>query len=135
MNVHKNARLTPIGRERLVRQVLSRQTPESAARLAGVCPRTARKWLARFNAEGAAGLQDRSSRPRRSRNPTPLDICARIIALRRERWTAAHVARETGVSAATVSRVLKRAGLSRMKDLEPAEPVRRYERAARIGPA
>lgn len=130
MNVHKNARLTPIGRERLVRQVLSGHTPESAARLAGVCPRTARKWLARFNAEGAAGLQDRSSRPRRSRKPTPLDICARIIALRRERWTGKHIARETGVSAATVSRVLKRAGLSRMKDLEPAEPVRRYERAA-----
>jgi transposase InsO family protein len=54
----------------------------------------------------------------------------RIIALRRERWTGKHIARETGVSPATVSRVLKRAGLSRLKDLEPAEPVRRYERKA-----
>lgn len=63
MNIHENARLTPIGRERLVRQVESGQTPETAARRAGVCPRTVRKWLARFRAESVAGLQDRSSRP------------------------------------------------------------------------
>ena len=130
MNVHKNARLTPIGRERLVRRVMSGQTPESAARLAGVCPRTARKWLARFKAEGPAGLLDRSSRPRRLRKPTPDDVSARIIALRRERRTGKHVARDVGVSPSTVSRVLKRAGLSRLRDLEPAEPARRYERKA-----
>lgn len=128
MNVHKNARLTPLGRERLVRLVLSGQTPESAARIAGVCPRTARKWVARFKAEGAAGLKDRSSRPKTLRKPTSAEVAARIVALRRERRTGKHIAREVGVGAATVSRVLKRAGLSRLKDLEPAEPVRRYER-------
>ena len=42
--------------------------------------------------------------------------------------TGKHIAKEVGVSPATVSRVLKRAGLSRLKDIEPAEPVRRYER-------
>ncbi len=52
----------------------------------------------------------------------------RIIGLRRQRLTGAHIAAKTGVSAATVSRVLRRAGLSRRRDLEPAEPVRRYER-------
>lgn len=130
MNIHKNARLTPLGRERMVRTMLSGQTPEAAARAAGVCPRTARKWLARFKAEGAAGLRDRSSRPNKLRNPTPDEIAARIVALRRRRWTGKHIARQAGVSPATVSRVLKRAGLSRLKDLEPAEPVRRYERAA-----
>ncbi len=128
MNIHKNARLTPIGRERLVQMMLSGQTPEAAARAAGVCPRTARKWLARFQAQGVAGLQDRSSRPCKLHRPTPEDVVARIVTLRRERWTGKHIARETGVSAATVSRVLKRAGLSRIKDLELAEPVRRYER-------
>ncbi len=61
MNIHKNARLTPIGRERLVREVASGQTPQ-AARAAGVCPRTVRKWVARYKAEGLAGLADRSSR-------------------------------------------------------------------------
>jgi transposase InsO family protein len=61
------------------------------------------------------------------RNPTPPETMAQIEALRRQRWTGAQIARETGVSKATVSRVLRRLGLNRLKALEPAEPVRRYE--------
>ena len=129
MNIHNNARLTPLGRERLVRMMLKGQTPQAAARASGVCPRTARKWLARFKAEGLTGLRDRSSRPHRLRRPTPVTSVDRIIALRRQRWTGKHIARTLAVSPATVSRVLKRAGISRLKDLEPGEPVRRYERA------
>ena len=129
MNIHKNARLTPHGRERMVRMMLSGQTPEAVARAAGVCPRTARKWFERYKADGLGGLQDRSSRPHRLRQPTPMKTVETIMALRRQRWTGKHIARETGVSPATVSRVLKRAGLSRLTDLEPAEPVRRYERS------
>lgn len=128
MNIHKNARLTPIGRERLVRAVLGGQMPEAAARAAGVSPRTARKWVTRFEMEGRAGLQDRTSRPARLSRPTPDATVQKVIALRRRRFTGKQIAAETGVSPATVSRILKRAGLSRIKDLEPAEPVRRYER-------
>jgi transposase InsO family protein len=128
MNIHKNARLTPIGRERLVRQIESGQTPEAAARAAGVCPRTARKWLARFRSEGMAGLQDRSSRPHRLHRPTPASTVERIEALRRQRFTGQQIAQDLGVSPATVSRVLCRLGLNRITALEPAEPVRRYER-------
>lgn len=128
MNIHKNARLTPLGRERLVRLIESGQTPEAAARAAGVCPRTARKWWTRFKAEGLAGLQGRSSRPHRLNRPTPAPIAAQIEALRRQRWTGGQIAAETGVSAATVSRILKRLGLNRIAALEPVEPVRRYER-------
>ena len=123
MNIHQNANLTPPGRDRLVQRMLNGQSPGAAARAEGVCPRTARKWLARYKAEGAAGLQDRSSRPKKLRKPTPTKIVNRIIALRRQRWTGKHIAREAGVSPATVSRVLTRAGLSRLKDLAPAEPV------------
>jgi len=130
MNIHKNAKLTQHGRERMVRMMLNGQTPEAAARAAGVCPRTARKWLMRYKAEGVDGLQDRSSRPHRLRQPTPMETVETIIALRRQRRSGKHIAREAGVSPATVSRVLKRAGLSRLKDLEPAEPIRRYERSA-----
>ena len=61
------------------------------------------------------------------RRPTPAHVVERIVSLRRHRLTGAHIAAATGVSAATVSRVLKRAGLSRIKDLEPEEPARRYE--------
>jgi transposase InsO family protein len=128
MNIHKNARLTPLGRERLVQAVLSGQTPEAAAHAAGVCPRTARKWLARFKAEGRAGLTDRSSRPKRLYRPTPAAIVERVEDLRRQRFTGKQIAADLGISPATVSRILRRLGLNRMRDLEPAEPVRRYER-------
>jgi transposase InsO family protein len=128
MNMHKNARLTPLGRERVVRQVLSGQTPKAAARAAGVCPRTVRKWVTRFEAEGLEGLQDRSSRPHRLYRPTPAAIVERVEVLRRQRWTGKQIAAEVGVSPATVSRTLKRLGLSRLAALEPVEPVRRYER-------
>jgi len=128
MNIHKNARLTPLGRERIVKEVLSGQTPEAAARAAGVCPRTVRKWVARFKAEGIEGLSDRSSRPHRLHRPTPIAVVERVEALRRQRWTGKQIAVEVGVSPATVSRILKRLGLNRLAALEPAEPVRRYQR-------
>ena len=129
MNVHENARLTPLGRERMVRQVLSGEDRIVVAEQHGVSVRTVAKWLARFRAEGVAGLRDRSSRPHRSPWRTDDGIAARIITLRCLRWTGKHVAREVGVLAATVSRVLRRAGLSRMRDLDPPEPERRYQHA------
>ena len=127
MNIHKNARLTPLGREHLVQAVLGGQTPQAAARAAGVCLATARKWIARYRAEGAAGLQDRSSRPHRLYRPTPEDITAQVEALRRQRFTGKQIAADLGLSPATVSRILRRLRLNRMRDLEPTEPVRRYE--------
>ena len=129
MNIHKNARLTPIGRERLVQAVLSGQTPKAAAQAAGVCPRTVRKWIARFKAEGRAGLTDRSSRPQRLYRPTSVAIATQVESLRRQRLTGKQIAADLGLSPATVSRILQRLGLNRMRDLEPAEPVRRYEHA------
>jgi len=128
MNVHKNARLTPRGRERIVRQVESGQAPEAVAEAAGVCPRTVRKWIDRYRREGLAGLQDRSSRPHRLRQPTPQPVVDEIERLRRQRRTGKEIAAETGVSPATVSRVLRRLGLNKLSALEPAEPIRRYER-------
>jgi transposase InsO family protein len=128
MNIHKNARLTRYGRELIVRQIESGQTPEAAARAAGVCPRTAHKWLARFKAEGIEGLKDRSSRPHRLRKPTPAAIVAKVEVLRRQRFTGKQIAADLGISPATVSRILNRLGLNRIQALEPAEPVCRYER-------
>ena len=102
----------------------------AAARAFHTTPKTVAKWVARFRAEGAAGLQDRPSRPHSSPGQTPLATCERVEALRRQRHTGEQIAAEVGVSAATVSRVLKRLGLNRLSALEPAEPIRRYERAA-----
>ena len=128
MNVHKNARLTPIGRERMVMMVVRGQTPQAVSRAVGVCPRTVRKWVKRYQEQGAAGLLDRRSRPKRLRRPTPPEVVERIEALRRQRLTGKAIAAETGVSRATVSRVLRRLGLNKLSALQPAEPVRRYER-------
>jgi transposase InsO family protein len=129
MNIHKNARLTPRSRAELVRRVLvERQWPMSVATDMGVSIRTVRKWVERYRAEGEAGLADRSSRPHRLRRPTPAATIERIEALRRQRWTGKRIALAVGTSTATVSRVLRRLGLSRIGDLEPAQPVRRYQR-------
>jgi transposase InsO family protein len=131
MNVHKNARLTPLSRAELVRRVLvAGQAPMAVATAMGVSVKTVSKWAARFMAEGAAGLVDRSSRPHRLYRPTAGATAERIEALRRRRWTGKQIAQETGVSPATVSRVLRRLGLSRMRDLEPVAPIIRYERQA-----
>lgn len=128
MNVHKNARLTPRGRERVVRQVASGQTPRAVSEAAGVCPRTVRKWVDRYRDEGLAGLNDRSSRPHRLHRPTPQAVVEQVEVLRRARHTGKQIAAELHISPATVSRILKRLGLSRIAALAPAAPVRRYER-------
>ena len=129
MDVHQNASLTPRGREQLVRRVLYEgETPRAVARALGVCEKTVRKWVVRYREESVAGLKDRTSRPHRSPNRTPAPVEEHVVTLRRQRRTGKQIAAETGVSPATVSRILRRHGLSRLRDLAPAEPVRRYER-------
>jgi transposase len=130
MNVHKNARLTGRSRAELVRRVRTGQTPKAVATAFGVDAKTVRKWVKRFEAEGPDDLADRSSRPHRLHRPTPVETVERVIALRRQRFCAQHIARETGVSPATVSRILRAVRLSRARDLDPPAPFVRYERKA-----
>jgi transposase InsO family protein len=129
MNIHKNARLTLIGREQMVRAVVeSGLAQAAAARQFHTTAKTVGKWVNRFQEEGVEGLRDRSSRPLSSPDQTPAATCAAVEALRRQRRTGKHIAAEVGVSPATVSRILKRLGLNKLSALEPAEPIRRYER-------
>lgn len=129
MDTHKNARLTPKGREAMVRAVVDCGLSKViAAQRFNTTPKTVAKWVRRFRAEGVDGLRDRSSRPLSSPGQTPAATCARVEALRRQRRTGKQIAAEIGISPATVSRVLRRLGLNRLSALEPAEPVRRYER-------
>jgi transposase InsO family protein len=129
MNTHKNASLTPKGREAMVRSVVEGGLSKAdAAYQFNITPRTVAKWVARFRAEGVDGLRDRSSRPLSLPSQTPEATCTAIETLRRQRHTGKQIAAEVGVSAATVSRILRRLGLNRIRDLEPAEPDRRYER-------
>src|SRR3954470_2367942 len=129
MNSHKNAPLTPKGREAMVRVVVDGGLRHPAgARQFNTTPKTVAKWVKRFRGEGVDGLRDRSSRPLSLPSQTPPATCTAIEASRRQRHTGKQIAAEVGVSPATVSRVLRRLGLNRIRDLEPAEPVRRYER-------
>ena len=129
MDTHKNARLTPKGREDMVRAVVDGgQSCAAAARKFNTTPKTVAKWVKRFRAEGVDGLRDRSSRPLSSDSQAPQAICDAIEVLRRARHTGKQIAAEVGVSPATVCRVLKRRGLNKLSALEPAEPIRRYER-------
>jgi transposase InsO family protein len=129
MRIHRNARTCPNSRRLLVRRIEDEGwalTP--AAEAAGVSGRTARKWLARWRAEGEAGLLDRSSAPRRRPTRMPADRLEAIEALRRLRMTAAEIAEVLGMALSTVSRWLRRIGLGRRSRLEPPEPPNRYER-------
>jgi transposase InsO family protein len=129
MDTHKNAPLTPKGREAMVRCVIEGGLGKAAAaRQFNTTPKTVAKWVDRFRAGGVEGLRDRSSRPLSLPSQTAPATCAAVEALRRQRHTGKQIAAEAGVSPATVSRILRRLGLNRMRDLEPAEPVRRYER-------
>lgn len=129
MDTHKNALLTPKGREVMVRSVIEGGlTKAAAARQFNVTAKTVAKWVKRFRAEGVDGLQDRSSRPHSLPSQTPAATCAAVEMFRRQRHTGKQIAAEVGVSAATVSRILRRLGLNRLAALEPAEPIRRYER-------
>jgi transposase InsO family protein len=129
MNCHKNAPLTPKGPEAMVRSVTEGGLSKAAAaRQFNTTPTTVAKWAGRFRADGVDGLRDRSSRPHSLPSQTPVTTCTAIETLRRQRHTGKQIAAEVEVSPATVSRVLRRLGLNRIRDLEPAEPERRYER-------
>jgi transposase len=131
MDDHYHARLTIHGREVLCRAVVEgRLSLCEAAAEHGLSRQTAAKWVRRYREQGVAGLQDRSSRPHRLRRPTSGELVRRVEALRRERWTGHRIAHQTGLSRATVSRILRRLKLSRIRDLEPKPPIQRYEHAA-----
>ena len=128
MDYHKNARTTVWSRGQMARQVIEQGcTLAAAAAAANVSPRTAAKWVRRYRALGAAGLADRTCRPHRMYRPTPPEQAELVEQLRRQRWTGLRISQQTGLSRATVSRILRRRKLSRMRDLEPRQPVHRYE--------
>ena len=100
----------------------------AAARRFNTTPKTVAKWVERFKAEGVVGLRDRSSKPLSSPSQIPLATADAVERLRRQRRTQEHIADELGISKASVSRILKRRGLSLLSSLEPQQPRPRYER-------
>lgn len=138
--VHRNARLAVTGRLILVRRILAGRPVSHVAKEMGVSRQCAHRWLARYRAAGEAGLLDRSSRPVSSPTATPAAIATAVVELRsRERLGRDDVARHCGVSPRTVSRLIARAGLPALHELDPVTGIAlrasrrtqvRYERDA-----
>jgi transposase len=123
----RSTALTPVRREEMALAVISGHLSKAqAARVYGVSAKIVNRWTERYRAEGPSGMQDRSSRPKLIPTQTAEALAERIITHRRQRLCGRHIAELTGVSPATVSRVLRRAGLSRLRDLVPPEPEVRY---------
>ena len=128
MKLHGNAALSWHGRRRLAVRVVSESwTLKAAAEAAGVSVRCARKWVARYRAEGERGLHDRSSAPKRVANRTSPERVEVVLALRRLRFSAAEIAETLGMALSTVSAVLAREGMGRLGRIGLEQPVR-YER-------
>lgn len=128
MELHKNARITPSGRMLLVSRILGGMSVSRAASAAGCSRRTAFKWKRRFEEAGEAALLDRSCRPLRMPRLAHPERIQEALRLRRRRCTGPEIALRVGLSTATVARILLRHGLSRLQNLEPKEPDRRYQR-------
>ncbi len=128
MNIHKNARTTPQSRALMVHRVVHEHWPVSAVAIAfGVSERTVYKWLARYRAEGLAGLGDRRSIAHRRPHALAPAWLALIRLLRQAKLVAADIAAQLPPARSTVSAVLSRLGLGRLRYLNPPQPVQRYE--------
>jgi len=128
---HANAALTPRSRLRMARLIVEGGwTPPAAAKMFMVSTETARKWAGRYKAEGVAGMQDRSSRPRSCPHRTPEPVVRQIVRLRwRERLGPVQIGGRLGVPASTVHAVLVRCRINRLSHIDrvTGEPIRRYE--------
>ena len=129
MKLHANAATCPNSRLKIVYRALNGEAREKIAAEHEVSTCTIAKWVARYRAEGQAGLVDRCSAPGAISHRTPEDRVQAIAALRRLRMTGAEIAMCLGMPLSTVSAVLTRIGLGKLSRLEPPEPPNRYERA------
>jgi transposase InsO family protein len=128
MTPHPNAKTNPYVRQLLVERVAKLGwSMHDAAQAVGVSTRTGWRWMRRFRDEGRPGLIDRRSRPHRMPRRTAPHRVRRIERLRRQRRTAASIARRLDMPRSTVAAVLRRLGLQQLSRLEPKPPVQRYE--------
>ena len=107
----------------------NRWTQVETAAAFGVSERTVRKWVRRYEREGRAGLQDRSSRPHRFPKQLVRRLERKIALLRARRRSGPQIADALGLPLSTVGDVLRRLGLGRLPPLVPRPPIIRYERA------
>jgi transposase InsO family protein len=116
---HRRARLTVFGRQLLIARVEAGWPAAHVAEQLGISRATAYKWIRRHRAEGPAGLEDRSSRPKRSPRRLSPTVEAEILAARSTwRYGPDRLGPLLGQPPSTVHRVLARRGLSRLRDAD-----------------
>ena len=128
--MHRNAPLTPEGRFRLCQMIEEGWPVATAAESMRISRQTAHKWWGRYQESGSAGLEDRSSRPKRCPTKTPAKVERRLVELRRRHQLGpARLAPRAGVPASTLHRVLQRHGVSRLSEMnrQGGRVVRRIE--------
>ncbi len=131
MDYHQNARTMLHSREAMAKKVLNEGcTLKLAAASFNVSAKTVAKWVRRYREDDPGALRDRSSRPHRLHRPTSKELVRQVEILRRQRWTGYRIALQLCLSRATVSRILGRLKLNRIRDLDPAPVIQRYEHAA-----
>lgn len=128
MNQHKLARLTPMGRQRMVQRVAGGEAVAQVARDLQLSTTTVWRWWRRYQQDGVAGLADRSSRPHRSPRALPRYRRRQIQRLRQRRYSSVRIAEVLGLPLPTVVGVQRRLGLARLGPMTPKLPVHRYER-------
>ena len=134
---HRNSPLSPTGRLRLARCVVHQELPLTrAAERFSVSVNTARRWAERYREHGAAGMVDRSSRPKSSPGRTPTHVERRVVGLRvSRRWGPARIAyhlRYQGLQPSTVHKILVRYGCPPLRWTDPATGVRLRGRPAPV---
>lgn len=136
---HRNARLTPRGRQLLVQRVRDQGIPVAhVAKSMGISRQCAHRWVRRFDEEGWSGLEDRSSRPHHSPNAIGARHVVRVLRARdKHRCGPAELALLTGVAERSVTRILRRHNVPTLFECDPMTgevirasraTVRRYER-------
>ena len=113
-------RLSPFSRLLLCQRVQAGRPVAHVAAELGVSRQTGYRWWRRYQGEGAAGMADRPCRPHSSPSRLPAEVEAQVLALRlAERRGPAWIAAHLGLHASTVGRVLRRAQVPPLRDLDP----------------
>ena len=117
---HRNARLTVHGRLLIVQRYRAGWKQAHIAAAMGVSRKCVKIWIDRHDAEGEAGLETRSSRPRSMPTKTAPEVERRVLAARAEHRDGPDVlGPKVGVPARTVSRILRRHDVPYLRDCDP----------------
>ena len=117
---HRNARLTVHGRLLIVQRVQGGWRQAHIAAAMGVSRKTVKYWLDRYETEGEAGLETRSSRPHSMPTKTAAEVEEKVLTARAEHRDGPDVlAPKVGVPARTISRILRRHGVPYLRECDP----------------